>query len=256
MFKYGIISIILIGLLFDVNYLYCGTIDPQKKDSQYIEYGEKFIHTGKIYGTDIKGLEYYGSCIAFDSQLILTAAHILHDAKTANVLLNNKHIKVDKWIIHHNFKYEILGYNDIAICLLDSPIDLQWYPKLYNDKNELGKLCSLSGYGVAGTFITGPSIVDNHKRAGSNMISAIEDGVLICDPSTDHTKTSMEFFICPGDSGGGLFIGNEIAGIHSYTIKFKPSNRQYSGHTRISNHIEWINISKKSLEKEYEKNTK
>lgn len=227
---------------------YSGIIDPNVPDSEYIEYGKKFIHIGKISGTDLKDLKYFGSCVAMSDRIVLTAGHILHDAKTAVISINNKDIKVKTWIVHKDFKHDKLGYNDIAICLLEESIGFEWYPSLYIEKNELNKICSLSGYGSTGTFITGPKINDDKRRAGSNIISSIEDGVLICDPSTDDTKTSLEFFICPGDSGGCLMIDQKIAGIHSYTMKFLPSKKQFSCHTRISDHIEWINIQSQILQ--------
>jgi hypothetical protein len=225
-----------------------GTIDPRKTDTQYIEYGKKFIHVGKIYGQDLNDVQYSGSCVAYSDRVVLTAAHILHDSKNAAIHINDKDIKVNKWIIHENFEYKKLGFNDIAICFLEEDIGLGWYPSLYKNKNEVGQVCSLSGYGSTGTFITGPKKQDDIRRAGSNLISTIENGVLMCDPSMDNTKTQLEFFICPGDSGGGLFIDQQIAGIHSYTMKFMPSNKQFSGHTRVSNYVEWINNKKQLLE--------
>lgn len=247
MFKLLIVSLVNLACIFST-ILYAGTIDPNKTDNQYIEYGKKFVHIGKIYGQDLQDVKYHGSCIAYGDRLVLTAGHILYDSKDATIHINDKHIKVKKWIIHENFNYKVLGFNDIAICLLEEDIGLETYPPLYNNKNEIGKICSLSGYGSTGTFLTGPKKEDNHRRAGSNLISTIENGVLVCDPSMDRTKTQLEFFICPGDSGGGLFIDQKLAGIHSYTMKFMPSNKQFSGHTRVSNYIEWINSKKQILE--------
>lgn len=238
----------IIFFLFFTGYSLAGTIDPKNNDKQYVTYGQKFVHIGKIYGTDQAGLEYYGSCVAYDQKIVLTASHILHDANDASVLINKKNIKVKQWVVHHKFEYKVLGLYDIAICLLEEDIGLDWYPELYEHKNELNKICSISGYGNYGTFFTGPTKVDDLKRAGSNRISVIENGVLVCDPSLDHTKTELEFFIAPGDSGGGLFIDKKIAGINSYTMKFKPSKKQFSCHTRISDHVEWIKEKKKLLE--------
>lgn len=243
-----IILAVLLVTFISLSPIYSGTIDPNNKDSQYIEYGTKFVHTGKIFGTDLKDLKYIGSCIAISNKIVLTAAHILHDAKTANISINNKDIKITKWIIHKDFKHEKLGYYDIAICLLEENIGFDQFPSLYETRDELNKICSLSGYGSTGTFVTGPVTNDLNRRAGSNIISFIEDGVLVCDPSLDSTKTSLEFFICPGDSGGCLMIDQKIAGIHSYTMKYLPSKKQYSCHTRISDHIEWINKNKQELQ--------
>ena len=66
----------------------------------------------------------------------------------------------------------------------------------------------------------------------------------------------MEFIICPGDSGGGLFIDKKIAGINSCVIATdgKP-NSTYTdegGHTRISQHLDWIHSVLESEKNEKE----
>jgi secreted trypsin-like serine protease len=59
----------------------------------------------------------------------------------------------------------------------------------------------------------------------------------------------LEFLIASGDSGGGLFIDNKLAGIHScvMTVGKNPQSKygEESGHTRISNFIEWIEDNRK-----------
>jgi hypothetical protein len=65
------------------------------------------------------------------------------------------------------------------------------------------------------------------------------------------SKTELEFLIASGDSGGGLFIDNKLAGINScvMAVDKKPDStyNDESGHTRISKFIGWIkeNIEKK-----------
>jgi secreted trypsin-like serine protease len=50
--------------------------------------------------------------------------------------------------------------------------------------------------------------------------------------------------IAPGDSGGPLFIGRELAGINSFTMADRgPLNSregEETGHTRVSLYLEWI----------------
>jgi len=100
--------------------------------------------------------------------------------------------------------------------------------------------------------LTGANNHDSKKRAGSNFIDRIEKDLLICSPSKRNDKnfTSLEFLIASGDSGGGLFIDTKLAGIHfCVMVTGKNPQSKYgeeSGHTRISNFIEWINENKKT----------
>jgi hypothetical protein len=110
------------------------------------------------------------------------------------------------------------------------------------------KVCSLSGWGFTGTFITGSTKYDNKRRAGSNIIEKTERTNLVCSPSPKGVKhTELEFLIASGDSGGGLFIGNKLAGIHSSVLAIdKTPNSSYtdeSCHTRISLYTKWIKES-------------
>jgi hypothetical protein len=54
----------------------------------------------------------------------------------------------------------------------------------------------------------------------------------------------MEFLIASGDSGGGLFIDQKLAGINSCVMTTDghtdSNHNDESGHTRISQHINWI----------------
>lgn len=230
-------------LLLGYSIGWAGTIDPNTPDSKHMEYGSKFIHTAKVYGETSDNTPYFGSGVAYDSKIIITAAHIVHNIKTCKVRINNKTIKVKDAISHPEFVPEVFGHNDIAICILEEDIGLDWYPDLYTNKDELNKTCSIAGYGLFGTFLTGGDKFDDNLRAGSNKISFFDRDMMMCDPSRSN-RTELEFCIASGDSGGGLFIDNKLAGINSCVIhdkdQIKSTYGTYSGHTRISNHIQWI----------------
>ena len=72
----------------------------------------------------------------------------------------------------------------------------------------------------------------------------IEKDLLVCSV-LNGKPTQMEFLIAHGDSGGGLFIDQKLAGIHSMIWNYgrtKPmaTYSTYSGHTRISIYRNWI----------------
>lgn len=139
-----------------------------------------------------------------------------------------------------------MGWHDIAICHTPADIGLDFYPEIYTDFDEKNKVCTMSGFGATGTFTSGYGRSgDGLRRAGSNTISGVDKSVLICEPSRKG-KTSLEFLICPGDSGGGLFIGNKLAGIVSY-ISGPPGGKKpravygdTASFTRLSLYAGWV----------------
>jgi hypothetical protein len=156
----------------------------------------------------------------------------------------------DLHIYHKDFLEKNYGTFDIAIGFSEEPINLKNYPDLYTEENEVEKLCSIVGYGFHGTFETGAISIDNKRRAGLNIIEYIDKHLLICTPSTpgENRKTKLEFLLATGDSGGGLFIDNKLAGINSCVMATdKKPNSSYTdegGHTRISQFIDWIASNK------------
>lgn len=105
---------------------------------------------------------------------------------------------------------------------------------LWAGGGELGNVGTHVGYGVTGSLATGyNSGSAGTKRAGQNMIDVLgsffagySDRLVFADydepgdPSEswfgDSTPLDLEYGIAPGDSGGGLFIGSTLAGVHSF----------------------------------------
>jgi V8-like Glu-specific endopeptidase len=225
--------------------LNAGTIDPQKRDNEYIEYGNRHKCVVKIAGSQNDGLNFFASAVIIEEQIILTAAHIAKDTKHAHIVFEDKTINIGFFIIPEEYDENKIGGNgyDISIGYLKNKVNLNFYPELYNEEDEINKICSISGFGITGNFDTGAKICDGQKRAGSNIIQKIEDELLICS-AQDSPQTQLEFIISNGDSGGGLFINQKLAGINS-SIYSKSgvlnSNRNtFSMHTRISRHYRWI----------------
>jgi hypothetical protein len=240
----NLLIVIILSLLSSISY--SGLIDPSNSDKQHISYAENFVYVGKIICLDpqTNKEKYFGSCVAISDRVLLTAAHVFIDKNDKYIVsINNKIILIDSFIPHKDFDISKQGFNDIAIININESIGLKWYPSLYTEKNESGKICSLAGYGATGNFLSGKTFSDGKRRAGSNKIDKVENNTLVCSPSLKSDKTQLEFLIFHGDSGGGLFIGNELAGIHSFVSRNDKNTHEYeteSFHTRISDHVEWI----------------
>jgi hypothetical protein len=227
--------------------LVAGTIDPNTPDSKYIEYGSKFKCVAKLTGTNSFNQMYVASAVIINKNWIVTAAHVVDGSKTVKII-DYKNIEhcITNIIINQNYQENIFGTADIAVGYSPTEINSDFYPELYEQDTEVGKICAIAGYGVTGNFNTGSIISDGIKRGGSNIVEEIDRDLLICIASKNFFdgKTSLEFLICHGDSGGGLFIDKKLAGINSCVIATdgKPNSTygDHSGHTRISKYAGWI----------------
>lgn len=232
---------------------YSGTINPSVPDSKYVQYGESFNFIVRIGGIDDKNQKFLASAVVVNENFILTAAHVVYNCKSCYIISDNKDIiHINEVICHKDFNKDKFGIGDIAIGKLSKKLELKFYPPLYSKNDELNKVCSIAGYGLTGNFNTGVSRGDGLRRAGSNVVENIFNDLLICSPSRNAKDklTELEFLICSGDSGGGLFIGDSLAGINSCVLSDPGDspNSSYgdeSGHTRISKYIDWINLNMK-----------
>ena len=180
---------------------------------------------------------------------MLTAAHVIDNAKICFVKVDETMILVSEMITHKEFDMDVIGKYDIAILKLSKSIDMDWYVALYNEDNEIGKTAILAGYGMTGNFLTGATRGDAEKRAGSNKIDSVYQQMLMTSVSKTTKATDLEFLIASGDSGGGLYIDGKLAGVHSCVMATdKKSDSSYgdeAGHTRVSLFVDWINENTK-----------
>jgi secreted trypsin-like serine protease len=259
--RYLILSLIILLGLSSAPAM-SGTRDPNTPDSKHLAYGQKHQCVVQVKGQmgfmDKNGekmeVTASGSGVIIDKRYILTAAHVVQKTKDPYIILNGKKIKIEWVVIPNKFAEENTGPYDIALCRLDEDAIIDFYPELYSKDDEMGKLCSLAGWGMHGTWKTGTIYDDNKRRAGSNYIDPIMfRGMIVCSVQGTKSQTSLEFLIGHGDSGGGLFIDKKLAGIHSciYTGdgNLDSSYKDYSAHTRVSIHKEWIDLITKDYEK-------
>jgi hypothetical protein len=237
------LKILFMLLLLIASIVNAGTIDPEVPDHKYTEYAKDFNYVVSLCGKGSDDKNYCASAVVIKPFYILTAAHVIKDARSGTIVVDNKKYDIEYFNYPNEYEDNKFGQYDIAIGKLKDSVQLEFYPPLYKDRDEAGKICCISGFGLTGTFNTGAIISDNKRRAGSNIIDHIDRHLLICSPSKSKMKTSLEFLIAVGDSGGGLFIDGKLAGINSCVIADKAPRSDYlteSGHTRISNFIEWI----------------
>ena len=231
-----------------------GTIDPNTPDKKYVEFGRSFPMVARLVAptnVTVDGEKQpailSASSVIIKPHWVLTAAHVFENAAGMPVVIadDNKPRAATLIVIHPAFKPDVMGAHDIALCFVPQPFSLEFYTPLYTDTNELGKAATIAGYGRTGTFKTGAVKQDGFKRAGHNEIDCLTPFIISCSPSV-HNRFPLEFMIAPGDSGGGLFIGNELAGICSF-VSSKGRQKANGGYnndssfTRVSTYVPWIN---------------
>lgn len=224
-----------------------GTRDPSVPDDKYLSYGNEHECVVPIYGDcdcgEGKHHQFSASAVVISPRWVITAAHVVKDKSKVKVKVKGRDFLIKKVVAHKRFKEEVVGLYDIAMCESEEDINLDFYPKMYEDRDEYGKVASICGYGITGTFGTGANFSDGRKRAGSNIICRTGGHVMVCS-ATDPRKTNMEFMISHGDSGGGLFINQRLAGINSFvSAADKNPNSNYGDechHTRVSLFVSWI----------------
>lgn len=235
--------------------VFAGTIDPNTPDSKYVEFGQQFPSVVKFIGK-IKCTtpncpqrvhEQHGSAVIIKPNWILTAAHVVENTYDQKILkADGTEYALGKVIVHKDYKAEKIGWHDIALGYCDTDFKLEFYTPLYNDSDEMGKAITISGYGINGTFSSGakPETSDFRRRAGHNVIEAHSEAVLFCSPSSGQNKMPLEFLIAPGDSGGGMFIGDKLAGINSFLLAAdKVTDGTYgdeAAFTRVSLYADWV----------------
>ena len=224
--------------------LFAGTIDPKANDESHVKYGEGFHCVLRLSARQESGVRQFASAVAIDPTHVVTAAHVVEGTHDVRVVCRGTEYAATKVRIHPDYDLKKLGVGDIAVITLGEPLPLKTYPPLYSARDEAGAVASLAGYGMFGTFTTGAKKSDNKKRGGSNVVDAVTDSLLICSVSGVR-RTSMEFLIGSGDSGGGLFIGDSLAGLHSYLLAVggsSPNSKsgEESYHSRVSEYRWWI----------------
>lgn len=232
-----------------------GTRAPETADEKHVEFGKEFPAVVRIklkcaekFKTpegELLTVYQVGSAVIIRPNWCLTAAHIFNGAVGAPTIImdDGSEIVAAKSVSHPDFNHDKIGWHDIALVYTPQTFKLLKYPTLYEDFDELNKLATISGYGDAGTFHTGGGKYDHRRRAGRNMIDRVVFGMLTCTASPKESALPLEFLIAPGDSGGGLFIDDKLAGISSFIAgKGKPTGKygDEACFTRVSLYVPWV----------------
>lgn len=245
------------------------------------------ISSGGSYGTGV---------LLFDGRAVLTAAHIFKDPQRATVHFETAsgcQLLVSERIIFHA-GYDAVNYNnDLALVwLLEAAPREALRHGLYRASDEIGQRFELVGYGRPGLGDTGIDRSDSGAPirqqasnqfdadvgslksqvnlswaplAGSQLLADFDNGQAAQDALgrlIGRSSTGLgreEGSLTPGDSGGPAFIGNQVAGIASYTATVNRGNIKPDVDTllnssfgelaiwqRVSHYQQWIDQTQRA----------
>lgn len=219
-----------------------GTIDDGVPDQRYLDHAKSFSpYTVKFEARNGEARLHSATATLIADRWAVTAAHVVHGCTQVRLQVGGEWIDVDRVVVHEAWK-DVAGEHDIALLHSVRSFGLSSFPPLATRRHAEGSQVDIVGYGITGPMTQGHVVSDGRLRAGTNTIERYERHMIVCLAKRGSSR--LEMCIAPGDSGGPLFCGGELAGIHSLTMKdkgpLKSREGEESGHTSVFEFRDWI----------------
>ena len=167
MLRHACIVAAVVGLMFGVLARPASAIviGSEKDDALYRSLGgsSPFDSVGRFTGTTAtNGFLASGTLIAPD--WVLTAAHVVDDAKSLRFSIGGQNYQVDRKISYPGWNGNLWSGYDIGLVHLTKPVDNITPAKLYTGTAELNHTDTVVGFGKTGTGDIGDTRCDGVKR--------------------------------------------------------------------------------------------
>lgn len=159
----------------------------------------------------------------------LTAAHCI-DSSSGRLWLGDAKYKWSQAHVHTS-----PSIHDVAVVILDDEVTSVTPSPINTSKVSKGDEITLVGYGY--TSNSGGNS-EGEKYVGDNSISRV---------TANELRYRGDATICNGDSGGPSFIGDKVAGVHSWGTGSGYCTEGVGADKRVDYYADWI-IDKAQLE--------
>ena len=130
---------------------------------------------------------------------VLTAAHVVDDAKSLSFIIGGQTYEVDRKIVYPSWNGDLWSGCDIGLVHLVKPVDNIKPAQIYKGFGELHQTDTVVGFGKTGTVDCGDTKSDGVKRGAQNVISQIENKRLLvadCDNPLPAGDAPSGYFAC------------------------------------------------------------
>jgi hypothetical protein len=247
------------------------TMRSDRPQQAYLDLAARpeYTSVGKIDET-IGSSTSFGSGTLIAPDWVLTAAHVAGDATAISFTIGGAKYAAAEWFVYPSWTGNLLAGYDVGLVKLATPVAGVAPAVRYTGLEEFGAVGTMIGYGLTGTGHTGATALDGRKRGAQNVVDAHSGTaadtarILLVDFDNPANKRDslygsaapldLEGLIAPGDSGGGLFIGEgpaaRLVGVASYIRGFDGKNDSDYGDTaaftRVSAFNSWIDATMQS----------
>lgn len=157
-------------------------------------------------------------------QVVLTAAHCVVGKSALEIHVGapvgtGRFIQVTETVVHPMFDDASHAY-DLAIVRLAEPAGVTpvSLPSATLGASSIGMTARIVGFGT----VMASGLTDGERRTGTMTISAVDPLTFTATPSPSNS--------CGGDSGGPVFVGDQLVGV---TIAGDPTCRVRATNARV-----------------------
>lgn len=123
---------------------------------------------------------------------VLTAAHVVDNAKTLSFTIGGQTYEVDRTVVYPGWNGDLWSGCDIGLVHLAKPVDNIKPAPLYTGSGEMNHAETVVGFGKTGTGSSGDTKCDGLKRGGRRMSSARSKTSVSWWPiSTNHCQLAQ-----------------------------------------------------------------